>query len=1443
MARFQRDEKRTYPFIWLLTGGLFALSSVWAFYAELVTRVPWQEHQEKFYDLELELANQALKRAEDDWADAQAAEPLKGQMARRVELEQEQASGDYAAAKKRLDELDKQFNDAEQLKTFGASDLDEAYYYRNLTEYERDSTQVEVRRQFKQAYPDDPKRSRDEPNAIYADPTAPALDGDETKAVHHLRSESARMAAHVEKLNEAIKNDHPATLVAALRASLAEEAKVIDVLAQEMKHQAKIDAAISTMNTADGPAEPRVKAKDPAELAKLQAAARQQACAGNEDTRSCIKWLKLGPVDGEMKQLTLVIAKTERSLKDAQLRADKAKAKAVFSFDPSAPLDALIGPYQIQQVVTHWMEHERDVDIEQVDRCHTCHMGVNSNLYTDASIPLTFRSHPRRDILMKSHPIDSFGCTACHQGQGRATDDLAHSGWHIETKFGKERWHYTGDHYWEDPLLQIGHLSKIVIDDLNDELEVRFDKSKKVTVKLPAGTYVFAGAHGDHGGGDAHAETAGETGHGEAEGEAAADPGKIDRPAEEHVYGMLQEKLQEALAKDDKLAGFYRAVVRKVDNRVQIGLELKDDKAQPKKAPRLRIKFSKARLGTLLGFLGAGFRGVRELDSRTETLFTAAAPPSQPVRADDAKAAGVWNIDGSDYQYQPPDGDYGLQIPAEMANRFIQGLPGIESGCLRCHNQDPDLVPRTSQSAYVSAKLKFQKAEAQRTKDPVAYLKAHGTDALPTVPTAPADAVSLAPTLDEGRRLFRQLNCTGCHLLEGYENNRDQGPGLDLVAAKVKPEWLLTWLRKPRGWRAKTSMPNLWPRPLDPASKLPYPPGSPEHGKWKAQRAEETIAVAAFLLERGENPSTLPGANANAKPLSQTIAGYASVDGANKELGKQVFESYGCQGCHATVEGGTKLPEAWRKRERDIAPTLSNLSAKTNADWIAYWVEDPSRYWHGSAMPKLRLSRVEAASVAQYLMSLSAKPHAPAEVTPAEVKRVTDAKARNAVAPCTVAAGQPMSLVDCGARVVEQRGCYGCHQISGFDLAAPIGPELTGFGKKDVSTLDYGYAISDHHMQTTETFATLKLDSPRIYSRDRIELKMGDFDMSAEEIRAVVVFLKGTVPSKPTEKFDPTKRPGYADALKGRELVRDLNCAGCHKIEGRGADIDGWRLAALIKDPQRRAPWLDGEGARVQPEWLFNFLREPKANGIRPWLHPDWAYGDNVPADKMALRMPSFNLTAEQWTSIVRYFATWDRQAYPFQVPKVTERDSQEKLWAVKNMNSTQTGNCLSCHYYEDFPKERARGDLAKMAPNLNNARNRLRPAWVKQWLLRPHSYLSYTKMTAFFASVDRPKDAALWPKENDPFLSPPAVGWDNTLPSFRKVLPEEQAELLRDFLYQIPDGSPWPAVGQEAGSMIIDPQSFKLRAQAGGDDEADAEEPAPAPAPGGGAQPGAPGR
>src|SRR4030095_13358089 len=146
MARFTRDERRTFPFTWLIIGGAFALVSVWAVYAEFVTRVPWEEHQKAFFDLELELSRQGLENARRDWEKPSGEDPLKGQLARRDELENEKKSGAYAAAAKELADLDRRFAEAEQEKTFGASDLDETYYYRNLIEYERDAAQVRVRR-------------------------------------------------------------------------------------------------------------------------------------------------------------------------------------------------------------------------------------------------------------------------------------------------------------------------------------------------------------------------------------------------------------------------------------------------------------------------------------------------------------------------------------------------------------------------------------------------------------------------------------------------------------------------------------------------------------------------------------------------------------------------------------------------------------------------------------------------------------------------------------------------------------------------------------------------------------------------------------------------------------------------------------------------------------------------------------------------------------------------------------------------------------------------------------------------------------------------------------------------------------------------------------------------------------------------------------------------
>jgi len=67
-------------------------------------------------------------------------------------------------------------------------------------------------------------------------------------------------------------------------------------------------------------------------------------------------------------------------------------------------------PLGVQQI---WIS-----SLNRVDRCITCHLGTEWKGLENARNP--FKTHPR-DILQK-HPIEKYGCTICHGGQGYATE-------------------------------------------------------------------------------------------------------------------------------------------------------------------------------------------------------------------------------------------------------------------------------------------------------------------------------------------------------------------------------------------------------------------------------------------------------------------------------------------------------------------------------------------------------------------------------------------------------------------------------------------------------------------------------------------------------------------------------------------------------------------------------------------------------------------------------------------------------------------------------------------------------------------------------------------------------------------------------------------------------------------------------------------------------------
>jgi cytochrome c2 len=1334
MARFQRDESRTFRLLWLSAGGIFAAVSAWAMYDDAVTRTPWVGEQKSFYALEAQLAKKNLERMQAEFV-AHGKAQDDALKARKTQIDESKKSGSYKQAADKLDVATKAFADAEQTKTFAKSDLDEAYYYRQLAEYARDEALNDAREAIGKY-----SGGTTVADQLFADPVPPARAAGTTDGMYHLESERNRNEVKAEAVEKA-QSSIDARVWPKFDEARAKLLATVAAVDKEIEHQKKVDVAEGRMAKLDGPQDPAGGEKD--EKAALKK--RKDTCAAwpeAGDTRHCIQWIDLDPVDQEESSIDRTLAKLERPVVDAQLRLDTgiARANPKFEASPGKLINFVVGVYQIQQVVTTWNEPEAAVEKEQVDRCPTCHMGADSSNYTDASVPRQFRTHPFRSSLFPNHPIEKFGCTSCHQGEGRSTDMQAHSAFAFHETDEGPRWDLVGDKFWEDGLLPAGKLHNVVIDQRNDELELKVDAK---------------GAPGDW-------------------FKVNISQGGFHEYAKEsELFGALQAGAMGAVQGD--LAKSWRVVVRKLDGRVTIGLEqtLPNQVIEDADKPTLRIKFSKPELGEMLGFDGALYEHA--------SGYTAVAPPAVSVRS---KADGRWDDKG---RYTPPTAKDGLTITPEYRDRFILALPEIEGGCFRCHSQDTDLRPHDSKAKWILANLARKKDEKLRETNPEAA-KAMAEPSEPTPdPFSEEDPV---PVFSEGRNLFRKLNCTGCHILDSFPANRNTGPQLNDITAKTTPDWLLKWIRYPRAWRAKTRMPTLWPTPIDPAAKEPYAPGSPEYAAWETQMKEQTLDVAAYLIERSENPSTRPSAKAgHANPrLADQIVGYSNVPGASAEDGKAIFDAYGCRGCHATSE--ENLPVAWRRRERDIAPTLANIGSKVSADWIAYWVENPTRYWHGTKMPQLRLDRREAASVAKYLMTLKSEPAGAARVGQDEVAILKDSAKRNAEVTCDVVGNQTMSRVACGEKIIANYGCFGCHQIDGFELAAPIAPELNGWARKDLTQLDYGYAIDDHHQQTHETFATWKLDSPRIYRRDRIELRMGDFDLSSREIRSLVVFLMGLSPSKPRPENSPYEAADYKAALEGRQIVEDYNCRGCHLIEGRGADfITARRQIKPDFDEQLGPPHLTGEGARVQPEWFFTFLRDPSKNGIRPGVHPEWVYGEAEPLEKMAVHMPTFPFSSEQATSVVRYFAAWEGAEYPYVQPHVRSLANDEKLDALLHMNSSNDtgGNCISCHFVGTFPVERGKVDLEKMGPNLGNVSKRLRPEWVRAWVMKPSDWLPYTKMPAF------------WP---DPFGTP--LTWTQPPGFSQPKTAEGQIELVSDYLYLLRENSVLPAPGDELRTPVL---------------------------------------
>lgn len=544
-----------------------------------------------------------------------------------------------------------------------------------------------------------------------------------------------------------------------------------------------------------------------------------------------------------------------------------------------------------------------------------------------------------------------------------------------------------------------------------------------------------------------------------------------------------------------------------------------------------------------------------------------------------------------------------------------------------------------------------------------------------------------ADELNKGLLLFERAGCFGCHKTRGFENLRKVGPSLLHISSKLTPEWTFKWIKDPKGFRP-TRMPKFFDltNTSDPESL--------------ARNNVEAHGIVAYLFKVSE-PIKYPRIDISGDP----------------KRGEDLVKNIGCLACH-TVDPNEKLDIT---DHRSFGPNLAKTGSKTNAVWLYHWLKDPKHYFPQTFMPNLRLSDQEARDITAYLMSLRDREFEQKPVPAldrAALDRValdylkatmTDQEARQKLSTMNIADKQAFV----GERAIARYGCYACHDIKGFEKAQPIGVELTEEGSKNIHQLDFGFVKIEH---TRQAWFYQKLKDPRIFDVGKVKrpeekLKMPDFQFTDDEIRALVTailsFTKEKVAPEITRRLDA--RETYIE--EGRRVIRRYNCQGCHVIDGVGGDI-----RKTIADPGFHPPPLtgvgaSGEGAKVKPEWLFQFIKSPST--IRPWLR---------------VRMPTFGLKDEEINKLVRYFALLDKVDFPFQ-------DYQYRfdpnLIAVGRtlFNNLQ---CAQCH--QSVQAALAAGKTpADLAPDLAMARERLRPDWIDDWLLDPQRIQPGTRMPTFF--------------------------------------------------------------------------------------------------------------
>jgi mono/diheme cytochrome c family protein len=398
---------------------------------------------------------------------------------------------------------------------------------------------------------------------------------------------------------------------------------------------------------------------------------------------------------------------------------------------------------------------------------------------------------------------------------------------------------------------------------------------------------------------------------------------------------------------------------------------------------------------------------------------------------------------------------------------------------------------------------------------------------------------------DQGHTRFNQMFCVTCHALavdRGGETKLiggDIGPELTKVGSKVKPEWLVAWLRNPQGYLQHTKMPQY---------------------QWSDKDLYE---VTQYILKSLTDPDLLKDVPQLGVPTDAEV-----------HLGARLFAEEGCVECHEIrgvtprnnfgpnlsaigMGAGPYLVEVSSTRKLSVplhfvkgnVERLDIRESVVPRSMIAYIqakITNPVSVTPENHMPQFNMSQADLDDLTTALLSMSGPP----------VPTETEA---SLIIPRPHADFHP----DGEAGQLYQRfKCYVCHTFKGY--GGTLAPDLSYEGSR-----------------SKREWLVEFLRNPQTL-RPTLTVRMPHFNMSEPDAITLADYISTALQRadvNPTVVDEAKFTPQMADLGK-RLYETKYACQSCHTIGSSGGYV---------------GPSLNNAGNWLTPAWIEAWLRNPQA--------------------------------------------------------------------------------------------------------------------------------------------------------------------------------------------------------------------------------------------------------